>query len=84
MSQENVTKDDDLLTAAELAEWLDVPTGSIHALAARDAIPYVKPKKWWKAAEYRFWRSEIEEWLRSDPSWDAIPVDPGKDAHADS
>jgi excisionase family DNA binding protein len=62
-----VVGDEDLLTADEVAEMLGVPAGSIHLLVAREAIPFVKQGRWWKAASYRFRRSEIDEWLRSDP-----------------
>jgi hypothetical protein len=82
MSQENGTKDNDLLTAVELAEWLDVPTGSIHALAARDAFPYVKPKKWNRLSSHRLHEeirrpSQIVAMVRVDDrsrEGDRIPI----------
>jgi excisionase family DNA binding protein len=61
-----VLEEDDLLTAEEVAALLEVKTAWVHMLAARGAIPYVRPKRWWRAADYRFRRTEIEQWVRRD------------------
>lgn len=52
----------DVLTVAELAEYLKVPKSTIYKLAQDGRLPAQKVGRHW-----RFHRTAIDQWLKSDP-----------------
>jgi excisionase family DNA binding protein len=52
----------EIMTAAEAAEWLQVPLNTIHTEARAGRLPGRKVGK-----EWRFSRSVLREWLHGDP-----------------
>jgi len=54
-------KDDDLITAEEVAELLRTSVGTIYQWVHRKAIPFQKP-----AGKLLFSRQELKEWRKPD------------------
>jgi excisionase family DNA binding protein len=50
----------DVLTAAEVAAWLRIPTSTVYDLARRGHLPGHRVGRAW-----RFLRPEIEQWLQA-------------------
>jgi excisionase family DNA binding protein len=50
----------DVLTAAEVASWLRIPTSTVYDLARRGHLPGHRVGRAW-----RFLRPEIEQWLQA-------------------
>ncbi|MFC1717373.1 helix-turn-helix domain-containing protein [Candidatus Poribacteria bacterium] len=53
-------EEDRLLTVQEVCNLLKVPKTYIYSLTHQRKIPHIKMQ-----GQLRFWRSEIDEWLRS-------------------
>lgn len=51
----------DVLTAAEVAAWLRIPTSTVYDLARRGHLPGHRVGRAW-----RFLRPEIELWLQAN------------------
>ena len=50
---------DALMTAAEIAAYLQYSLAHIYRMTSRHEIPHCKPR-----GELRFYRSDIDEWIR--------------------
>ena len=53
-------EEDELLTVQEVCNLLKVTRSHVYSLTHQKKIPHIKMGKW-----LRFWRSEIDKWLRS-------------------
>jgi excisionase family DNA binding protein len=53
-------EEDKLLTVQEICNLLKVPKTYIYSLTHQRKIPHIKMQ-----GQLRFWRSDIDEWLRS-------------------
>ncbi len=69
----------DILTPEELRSYLKIPKPTIYALAQSGRIPAAKIGKHW-----RFRRSDIDEWLKSQQWKRLAQLQQRSDAHASS
>jgi len=58
--------DDELLTPEQVADLLGVRRDWVMTLVARDGIPYIRHGGSWWAPDFRFRRSETDEWSQSE------------------
>jgi excisionase family DNA binding protein len=66
MSTQALTKDDDILTKQELAEFLEVSERTIERWIVERAIPFIVLPKRGRKCNVRFLKSTIIIWLKKN------------------